>query len=127
MIYLIDDDDVYQFTFVRALGEYVTDSNIKVFPDGEAALSFIQDNLGCPEVLPSVIFLDINMPMMDGWDFMESYTSLKSVIPVQPRIYMVSSSIDVNDVERAKSLEYVTDYLTKPIDLDDLERIVKEG
>ena len=127
MIYLIDDDDVYQYTFVKALGEYLDSTEVMVFADGEEALSFMEENLGTPDVLPHVIFLDINMPLMDGWDFMESFSTLKCKLPVKARIYMVSSSIDTSDVERAKSLNDVADYLIKPIDLDHLERIVVGG
>lgn len=127
MIYLIDDDDVYQYTFVKALGEYVNPDEVKVFTDGEEALAFIQANIQVPDVLPNVIFLDINMPLMDGWDFMDCFTSLKAELPVETRIYMVSSSIDTADVERAKSLQHVADYLIKPIDLDHLERIINQS
>lgn len=126
MIYLIDDDDVYQYTFVKALEEFVSRDSIKLFGDGEQALSFIEKNLSDSELLPDVVFLDINMPLMDGWEFMDCFSKLKSSLPKSTRVYMVSSSIDSTDVDRARSLKDVNDYLIKPISLVDLETIVSD-
>ena len=87
------------------------------FDDGEKAIRFItsaldKDDIG---VLPDVIFLDINMPIMDGWEFLEEYLRLKPRIGKKIVIYVVSSSIDMRDLDRARSISEVSDYIIKPI------------
>ncbi len=66
--------------------------------------------------LPDIIFLDINMPYMDGWDFMEHFIDIKPNLPKEITIYMVSSSVQAEDMERAKALEDFSNYIIKPID-----------
>ncbi len=76
-ICVIDDDEIYQFTIVKILESIKVDKKILIFSDGEEALDYMIDNLYKDEELPDVIFLDINMPIMDGFQFMEEYVKLK--------------------------------------------------
>jgi len=62
-----------------------------------------------------VILLDINMPVMDGWDFLEWVKNNRHLFAKNVPIFMVSSSIDWRDIERAKSYESVMDYMSKPL------------
>lgn len=76
------------------------------------------------EDIPQIIFLDLNMPVMDGWEFLNEFSKIKNQIRKKIDLYVVSSSIDSRDIERAKSIDIVSDYLTKPIKLNDFERIL---
>jgi CheY-like chemotaxis protein len=73
--------------------------------------------------LPDIIFLDINMPVMDGWEFLNEFIKIKNNFEKKITLYVVSSSIDPRDLERAKSINLVTDYLIKPIELKKFEKI----
>jgi len=122
---IIDDDLIYQFLAKEEI-EYTNMVNkIMFFNNGEKALQFIENTLNNDEMdlLPDIIFLDINMPVMDGWEFLEAYAQIKPKIEKKIVIYMVSSSIDIRDLDRAKSISEVSDYIIKPISGSQLKSI----
>jgi CheY-like chemotaxis protein len=123
-ICVIDDDAIYQMTFGKEVEKSGLVNKVLVFSDGEKAIEFFQDLSHSPEELPGVIFLDINMPVMDGWDFIEEYALLKAKLPRKITVYMVSSSINPIDLERAKNINEISDYLVKPITKDNLISIL---
>ncbi|WP_458626346.1 response regulator [Winogradskyella sp. PC D3.3] len=123
-ICVIDDDDIYQFTIVKMLKAIDLDKEISLFSDGEEALEFLIDNLYNNEELPDIIFLDINMPIMDGFQFMEEYVKIKPKLNKKIIIYMVSSSVDPVDIERAKNISDISDYIIKPIRAGQLQEIM---
>ncbi|MCA6441360.1 MAG: response regulator [Sediminibacterium sp.] len=124
IICIIDDDEVYQFTVTKTIQSQQLAKKILVFSDGEEALNFLSANIGDNNAVPDIIFLDINMPIMDGWQFLEEYIQLKPRIGKKVTLYMVSSSVDPADTQRAKKIEEVSDYIIKPITPDQLKVIV---
>ena len=124
IICIIDDDEVYQFTVTKNIQSQQLAKKILVFSDGEEALNFLCANIGDNNAVPDVIFLDINMPIMVGWQFLEEYIRLKPRIGKKVTLYMVSSSVDPADTQRAKQIEEVSDYIIKPITPDQLKVIV---
>ena len=78
-----------------------------------------------PSQLPDVILLDLNMPVMDGSDFLERYLMLEPRIGKKIHIYIVTSSVDPVDVERANRINAVTDYFVKPLTRDKLVSILE--
>lgn len=123
---IVDDDDIYQFTMVKTMKSLNLTDKIIVFSDGEETLDFMLDNLHNDKELPDVIFLDIDMPIMDGFQFMEEYVKIKPKLGKKITIYMVSSSVDPVDIDRAKKISEITDYIVKPITHDQLKHIVGE-
>jgi CheY-like chemotaxis protein len=122
---VIDDDLIYQFLAKEEI-EYTNMVNkIMFFSNGEKALNFIISTLNNNETedLPDIIFLDINMPVMDGWEFLEAYALLKPKVGKKIVIYMVSSSTDLRDLDRAKSISEVSDYIIKPVSGSQLKSI----
>ena len=71
-----------------------------------------------------IIFLDINMPIMDGWQFLEEYIKLNPKIGKKIVIYICSSSISPDDINKAKEISAVTDYIIKPVSKDMLAEIL---
>ncbi|RCW92790.1 response regulator [Winogradskyella arenosi] len=125
-ICVIDDDDIYQFTITKILSSIKMNKKILLFSDGEEALDFMIDNLYSDSELPDVIFLDINMPIMDGFQFMEEYVKLKPKLNKEITIYMVSSSVDPVDIAKAKSISDISDYIIKPIKVKQLKAIMAD-
>ena len=68
-----------------------------------------------PENLPDYIFLDINMPYVDGWMFLADYATLKKSLEKEITIFMISSSIDPSDISRARNNSDVRAYVSKPV------------
>jgi CheY-like chemotaxis protein len=123
---IVDDDDIYQFTIKKTIKSLNVAKSIIAFSDGEEALNFMIENLNNDEELPDVILLDINMPIMDGFQFMEEYIKIKPKLGKKITIYMVSSSVDTSDIERAKKISEVSDYIIKPIKENQLTTILNE-
>ncbi len=122
-IVVVDDDRIYQFTARKTMEATGLVEDVLIFSNGKEALDYFQQPHFTDATLPDVIFLDINMPVVDGWKFLEefgllSYTGL-AFIP----IYIVSSSVDEYDMAKAKSLAAVREYIIKPINKDKFRQI----
>lgn len=125
IVCIIDDDEIYQFTVTKTIKNHNLAKKILVFSDGELAIQFLLDNIGNNENVPDVILLDINMPIMDGWQFLEEYVHLKPRIGKKIIIYLVTSSIDPVDVERAKKISEISDYIIKPVTPGKLKDVIE--
>lgn len=123
---LVDDDRIYQFTTERLLERLEIEVEFLWFKDGEEALIYIADNAAKPENLPDILIVDINMPFLDGWQFLDAFRSLRKSLSKMVDIYMVSSSNDDRDMKRARSTEGVRDYVEKPITKEKLAFILSE-
>ncbi|MDH7446164.1 response regulator [Aquimarina sp. 2201CG14-23] len=123
---IIDDDNMYVNLVSKIIEIKKLSEKIIVFNNGKEALDFFIDSIEntTENVVPQVVFLDLNMPIMDGWEFLREFAKIKDKISNTIDLYVVSSSIDNRDIDRAKSIEMVSDYLTKPIKLDDFEKIL---
>ncbi len=118
---IVDDDNIFQFTTKIKIEKLLLAKEVLVFNDGEEIFNYLKETDLAD--LPSIILLDINMPLVDGWDFLELYKSVNEEKQKGIEIYMLSSSINPVDVEKAEVNEYVKDYITKPIRDQDLSKI----
>ena len=123
-IALVDDDRIYQFTTERLLERLNLEVEFMWFKDGEEALVYIADNAAVAGNLPDILIVDINMPFLDGWQFLDAFNAIRSGLSKQVDIYMVSSSNDDRDMQRARSTEGVRDYVEKPITKEKLSFIL---
>jgi CheY-like chemotaxis protein len=121
---IVDDDDIYQFTTTILLRKTELVNKIVVFSNGLKAIDFLKKEMGNKENIPDILLLDVNMPVMDGWEFLEEYLLIRSKLPKSVVIYMVSSSVDERDVLRAKSISALSGYLVKPISSENLMDII---
>lgn len=120
---LIVDDDADNNLFCRMAVKSVVKTDIRDFTDPDEALRYLKENT--PEgPKDSVLFLDLNMPSMTGWDFLEYCSRLDSFIDRRYRIFILSSSVDEKDSEKAKAHGMVEDYLEKPLTKPKLKKIL---
>jgi len=124
-LFLIDDDSIYQFLTKKVIEETKIIDQIKIFSNGLEAIQFLDSVKDIPSKLPDIILLDLTMPVMDGWEFLEEYILLKPKFNKKITLYIVSSSIAPSDIEKAKSISTVTDFVVKPITKEKLIAIIK--
>jgi CheY-like chemotaxis protein len=119
-IWVIDDDPIYQIIVNKIIQKSELFLNVCSFKNGKDAIDALTNSLENKEALPNIILLDINMPIMDGWEFMEEMVALKWRINESINIYIVSSSIALEDKNKAKNYPEIIAYLSKPINTNDL-------
>lgn len=108
---IIDDDPFYQMVLKKMLRNYGIETPLR-FEDGMLAMAYFS-NLAPNTPLPDVVLLDLNMPDMDGWEFLDLMSQRAGLVGV--RLFVVSSSINPEDQVRALSYPLVEDFLVKPI------------
>jgi CheY-like chemotaxis protein len=123
VIGIIDDNEIYQFTLMRIINDNKQAERIITFSDGEKAIHYLADNKATNENIPDIIFLDVNMPIMDGWQFIDEYASIKTEIKKKIVIFMLSSSVNPVDIERASKINEISDYIIKPMKLEEVKII----
>lgn len=121
---LVDDDRIFQFTLEKMLHHIRPDVSVVGFSDGEGAFTFLKEHQEEAQLLPDVLLLDLNMPYMDGWQFLDAFQEFSSRMAKKISIYLVSSSIDPRDVNRARQYEVVRQYVPKPITTDQLRTLL---
>lgn len=126
ILYLVDDDEIYQFLTSEVISSTQLVNQLKFFSNGKEAIEHIEKIKDSPDELPEVILLDLFMPVLDGWGFLEKYTALKPRLGKKIVIYIISSSIDPGDIEKANSISEVTEYIIKPLTRDKFINSLKE-
>ena len=122
--YLIDDDRIFTHLLSKQMQITNFSDTVKIFHDGDEALEYIRPIANQPDILPSVILLDINMPILDGWQFLDEF--IKFDLKKRITIYIVSSSIDDADRRKAASYSAVSNFYVKPITKEHLIDMIKE-
>jgi len=115
---IIDDDHIYVYGAKRAMLKTNFCNEVVVYSNGLEALTQLKLMQETPEKLPEIIFLDINMPILDGWQFLDEFLYLES--SKKPIIYIVTSSENPVDIEKANQYDMKKNYIVKPISVKKL-------
>jgi two-component SAPR family response regulator len=113
--WIIDDDDIYKYGFRKFVAIKFGFRQIVGFNHGKEAIDFLNNPLNGKQ-LPDIIFLDIDMPVMNGWEFMTAFGNIKLQLNKRITIIMVTSSLNYADIVRARTCRDITLYMIKPID-----------
>ena len=112
-ILLIDDDVVTNMINTRLIAKNF-DFSVSAYTNAQEALDqFSQWLRASPDMLPDVIFLDINMPMMDGWEFLTEFQKFPDLILGKCSVFLLTSSIDQDDIEKSKNYASVREFISK--------------
>ncbi|MDB5144668.1 MAG: response regulator receiver [Mucilaginibacter sp.] len=118
---ILDDNALDHLIFGKILSRWNSTEQIQHSFDGTELIKMLQQ---CPETtLPDIIFLDINMPSMDGWEFLKQLKKIENNIHKLISVYVVSSSINPYDILRAKKYPFVKEYIIKPVSHEKLRTI----
>lgn len=120
---IIDDDEVFVYAMKRLIKLRALSKELVHHKRVLEALDYLEKNQTKSEELPDIILLDINMPVMDGWDFLEAYLKIKGKLSKKPKIYMLSSSVTDNDLHRALNNPDISGYFTKPLSKTDFNTV----
>jgi CheY-like chemotaxis protein len=120
IIWIVDDDSIYQIIINKIIQKSEIFTSSASFKNGKEAINALSNLSEDLEALPDIILLDINMPVMDGWEFMEEMKMIP--LPVYQKIstYIVSSSIAPEDKNKSKKFSAISGYISKPVSVNDL-------
>lgn len=119
---MVDDDPIYTSTFKNLLASWQIQNPFLFFNHAKEALDFML--IKEASALPDILLLDLNMPVMNGWLFLEKFASIEQQLSKKIKIYLVSSSIWEEDLQRAKNNILVQDFISKPVFKEKLLQIL---
>ena len=120
----IDDDVITVTIYTRTMKFCNFCDDVISFSNGKLAKEYL---LAAKDELPDIIFLDINMHVMTGWEFIQWYQKWAEPLKIKIPVYMVSSSISKEDEDRSRTFSLVHGYIAKPITVDYLKKIIKDN
>ncbi len=123
---LIDDDKATNFYNRYLLLKHEAFKTVKTIQVAKEALDYLKNSDRQLNVKPELIFLDINMPFMNGWEFLKEFAQLEKEIIEDITLVMLSTSNDPNDLEKAVNNKYVHDYINKPLTHRIIDKILQK-
>ncbi len=120
-IFFIEDNEITQFIFKQIMRKIDFDGEQNFFSNGLRAIDYIKKT----NKVPDIIILDLNMPVMDGWEFLDEYQLLKDNFYKKSKVYIMSSSTHPQDKTKATLYDEVCGYLEKPINHTNIIEIIK--
>ena len=120
---IIDDDPIFVYG-TKVLLNYNSSfcSNIIVYENGKEALDDLRFILKTNKEMPEVIFLDLNMPFINGWEFLDELKRME--LKKKIGVYVVSSSLDKRDEEKSRNYDMVIDFISKPLTANKLQQLL---
>ncbi len=124
-ILLIDDDQIFNFISSEMILETDPDTRIITYLSSPEALQYLKDLLAHEQPLPDILFLDIRMPEMTGFELLDKLLQAYPIEAIKKmRIFMLTSSLDENDNQKAADNPLIEGYLGKPLDIVELVKIL---
>lgn len=132
-IWIIDDDFIFVKIFAAQIQKIGLEVKISTFKNGKLAWDSLDKVCGSQDssTMPDLLFLDLNMPVFNGWEFLErckeKWETEDNSILKKLKLYVVSSSQDSQDIARAKAFEFVSAFFAKPVNIDAVRMILEKG
>lgn len=124
-ILLVDDDEINNFISIKLIKKALDNTNISSCLNGRFAIEeLVEIQKNNPSLLPDFILLDINMPIMNGWEFLDEYKRLNLDPLGKSKIYIISSSVFSNDINKARSYPLVKNFISKPLSVEKIKEML---
>jgi len=124
---VIDDNQINVLVSEHIIKKVSKNAQIKTFDLATLALQHIEEEYGkCDSNIPTLLFLDLHMPVMDGFEFLERFMKLNPAIQQQFKIIVLSATADDLELKRAIAYSCVTDYREKPLTIKVLKQLIEE-
>lgn len=120
---LVDDDKIFIMICKKLISRAEFSDRVDVCVNGQLAINFLIDHEHDRSALPDVILLDINMPVMNGWDFLDAYTQWSTTTKLEIPIFIISSTVHNFDMTKAELYPIVKKIFTKPLTVENLIEI----
>jgi two-component SAPR family response regulator len=124
-VLIIDDDEISNFISQKLLEQCNVAEEIYSYDNAKEALAFIELCIKKGDFVPDMILLDINMPLMNGWDFLKKFEDIPGVSKHTTSLYILSSSVYSKDFDTAAKHKLVNGYIVKPLSKEKLIEISK--
>lgn len=124
-VMVVDDSDIDRFVASYNIKRYGLAEEVILKESAKSALEYLKLTSVHLEKLPSIIFLDIRMPEMDGFEFLDEFANLPEIVQQSCTVIMLSSSIDPNDQARAEENKFVRQFMSKPLDEEKLQPLLQ--
>ena len=115
LVMLVDDNDTDNFISKRIIEITKFAERVEVMSSGKDALDYLKDNQNSTQDLPSIIFLDINMPIVDGFVFLYEFDKFNELVKSKCKIIILSSSDNKRDIDKIVNNNHVIKFITKPL------------
>jgi CheY-like chemotaxis protein len=125
-ILLVDDDEATNFLHKIIIKDAGCSEYVHVANNGKRAIEYLSSVTGGKYPQPDLIFLDINMPVMDGWEFLEAYQELPEDQRAKMVLVMLTSSLNPDDDIKARGYKEVSGFRNKPLTVGILDEIINE-
>jgi len=120
-ILIIDDDEINNFIAAKLIDKIPPKAKVSTRLNGQEGIDFIKSCINNEEKMPDIIFLDINMPVMNGWEFLEEYETIKDQITKKVVINMLSSSVYNDDISKSQTFSTVNRFISKPLTIEKIQ------
>lgn len=122
-VLLIDDDPIFHIIFTRMIKKVQPGITVNSFSNGNNGLEYLNQNYSSDNQY--VILLDINMPIINGWQFLDIIRKKGIALNNNICIYILTSSTDLDDEEQSKTYNFVKDIISKPLTVQSLSYVLK--
>src|SRR5690606_13440664 len=120
-ILIIDDDEINNFIAAKLIDKIPPKAKVSTRLNGQDGIDLMKSYINNEDGMPDIIFLDINMPIMNGWEFLEEFDTIKDQFSKKVVINILSSSVYNDDISKSQTFSTVNKFISKPLTIEKIQ------